>query len=115
MEIVVVDKQKLLSDAAIQKAESRAHAAFAKFGFNVISVNISVIDVNGPRGGVDKECRVVVNLRKMKDLAVTVQDESLSKALPSAINRAARSVGRLLDRRSIYDSGRLSRFSFDVK
>lgn len=113
MEISVHDKQQLLSQRAIDKAESRAIASFAKFGQTVKSVEIRVQDVNGPRGGVDQECCILVRLQKANDVAVKVTDDSLSKAIPGAINRAARSVSRLLDRRS-REAGRLSKFSFEV-
>ncbi len=114
MNVFVNDKKKLLSQASVEKAESRAIASFAKFGNNVKSIAITVQDVNGPRGGVDKECRVLVRLRKENDVAITVKDESISQAIPGAINRAARSVGRLFDRRALRETGRLSGFSFEV-
>jgi putative sigma-54 modulation protein len=114
MKILVNDKQKLLGAAAIKKAESKATASFAKFGYNVKSIDITVQDVNGPRGGIDKECRVLVKLRKMNDFTITVKDESLSKAVSNAISRAGRSVARQLDRRAMRESGRLSKFSFGV-
>lgn len=111
MEIVVIDRQKLLHSDAIKRTESKASAAFAKFGDNVMSIDISVQDVNGPRGGVDKECRVMVKLKRLNDFVVAVKDDSLSKAISHAISRAARSIARQLDRRSIRDGGRLSNFS----
>ena len=106
MHIVVHDKQKLLSNHAVNKAKARANASFARFGFNIKSIEIKVQDVNGPRGGVDKACRVLVKLRKLKDVAVTVNDETLANAIPSAIFRAARSVGRVVNRRVVRDGGR---------
>ena len=113
MEVLFNDKQKLLGTLAISKAEKRATAAFAKFGFNVKIVEITVQDINGPRGGVDKECRVLVKLKKMKDVAIHLKDESLSKAVNKAIDRAARAVARQLDRRAIRDGGGLSRFGLE--
>ncbi len=112
MNIVFNDKQKLLDARAIQKADSRARASFAKFGDNVQAIEIAVVDTNGPRGGIDKECRVHVQLRKLNNVSVTVKDESLSKAISSAIDRAARSVARTLDRRAMQGNGRLSRLNY---
>ena len=114
MEIAVIDKQKLLSAEAANRAEARANASFAKFGYNIKSVRITVQDANGPRGGVDKECRVLVTLPKMKDITVIAKDESLSKAIPGAINRAARSVSRLLDRRAMRDGSGVSKLSLEL-
>lgn len=113
MEILIIDRQKMLGPTAIKRAESKAAAAFSKFGHNISSIDISVQDINGPRGGVDKECRVIVKLMKMNDFAVSVKDDSLSKAVSNAINRAARSVARQLDRRLIRDGSHFSRFSLE--
>ena len=99
MEVVVNDQQKLLREAAINRAKSRVNASFAKFGDQVKSIVITVEDVNGPRGGIDKACRVLVKLRKLNDVVVTAKDETVARAIPGAIDRASRSVARLLDRR----------------
>jgi len=83
----------------------------------VKAIELTARDVNGPRGGVDKECRVLVKLKRMQDIVVTAKDESLSKAIPCAIDRAARSVGRAIERRgvrAIRGSQRLAKFSFDM-
>jgi|GEM_PF-1006223 len=116
MKIVLNDKLRLLSDEASLRSESRITASFAKFSNNVKAIELTTRDINGPRGGIDKECRVLVKLKRMQDIVVTVQDESLSKAIPSAINRAARSVGRAIERRGFRttrDSKRLPKFGFD--
>ena len=113
MEIQVNDKQKLLSQDAISKARSRVSASFAKFSDCVQSIDITVLDVNGPRGGVDKECRVLVKLRKMNNVAVTVRDDSLKRAVSSGIDRASRSVRRTIDRRSRPNDNRLGRLGFE--
>ncbi len=114
MKILINDKQKLLGTNAISRAESKMNASFSRFGYSVKSVDITIVDVNGPRGGIDKECRVLVKLRKMQEIAVTVRDESLSKAVANAISRSARSVARQLDRRSVRDGRRVSKLSFEI-
>ena len=113
MEIRVNDKQKLLRSEAVLKARSRVNAEFAKFSDYVKSVEISIVDVNGPRGGVDKECRVLVKLKKINDVAVSVRDETLSKAVSSGIDRASRSVGRSIDRKTRAGENRFSRLKLE--
>ncbi|QEG24682.1 hypothetical protein [Mariniblastus fucicola] len=110
MKFFLNDKQRLLGEAAIERAENRVYAAFSKYGDSVKSIEITVQDVNGPRGGVDKVCRVLVRLRRRKDIVVTVNDASVSKIIPAAIERAARSVGRQVNRREyrIQPTGRLA-------
>lgn len=109
MKIVVNDRQGLLSQNAIQKAKSKAIASFAKFGQTVKSIEITVQDVNGPRGGLDKHCLVLVKLLKMRDVSTSADDVTLSKAIPAAVDRAARSVKRSIGRRAVRTGSRLLR------
>ena len=99
MNIIINDKQKLLSSAAIDRTETKSRSAFAKFSDHVKSVEISVEDINGPKGGIDKQCRVLVKMRRLNDVSVTVNESAISSAIPGAIDRAARSVRRALDKR----------------
>lgn len=99
MKFVINDKQKMLNDDAVRRTESRAFAAFAKYGDEVKSVVVTVADANGPRGGIDKACKVRVRLRGQKDVIVNATDISLSKAISATIDRASRSVRRNLARR----------------
>ncbi|MEM9411966.1 MAG: hypothetical protein AAGA30_12680 [Planctomycetota bacterium] len=109
MNILVNDKQKLLSQSATFRAKSKAAAVFAKYDDMVQSVVISIKDINGPKGGIDKECKILVNLKKLNDISVSIKTESLSKAIPFSLNRAARTLGRMLDRRLI-SAGRKQSF-----
>jgi hypothetical protein len=99
MKISINDKQGLLADDAVLKAHARINASFAKYSNFVKSIELTIRDINGPRGGVDKECQLLVRLRKLNDIAVTTRNESSGKALLNGIDRASRTVGRALDRR----------------
>ena len=58
-------------------------------------VTVRLIDVNGPRGGNDKRCGVVLDL---KGCGVVVLEED-GADLDSVIDRAADRVGRVVSRR----------------
>lgn len=109
MRFVLNDKQKLLGQVATERVESKANLLATKFGNNVKTIEITVSDLNGPRGGIDKECRIVVSLKRMQDVVVTTKDEKLSKAISAVINRAERSVRRTLDRQAKRDVNSHSR------
>jgi hypothetical protein len=57
--------------------------------------------MNGPRGGVDKRCRILVKLRAAGSDNITIEqdDKSLNSAVARAAARAGRTVGRSLERR----------------
>jgi hypothetical protein len=112
MKVLINDKQKLLSAEAIEQTESRLAAAFSKFGFRISRIEVSVSDINGPRGGVDKECRLVAKTNKMGDVIATVTDESLTKSIRRAIARAERGVARRIQRHTVVDHDRYSDIGF---
>lgn len=84
-------------------AGMRAHAeraiefAFGRFSARVERVEVFVLDVNGPRGGVDKCCRVAARLRPNGLIYLEETAVDLYAALDRAIGRAGRSVGRRLE------------------
>ena len=75
--------------------------ALGRFSSAIDHVDVRVGDVNGPRGGVDKRCRILVKLRAGGSDSITIEqdDESLNSAVARAAARAGRTVGRSLDRR----------------
>jgi len=112
MDICVNNKQKQLAEETVHKVTDRISTAFYKFGDNIISVELTAEDVNGPRGGIDKECRLLVRLKKMENVIVTVREESHSKAISRAIDRAQRSVTRKVQRRMLRNNNLHSRLGF---
>jgi hypothetical protein len=73
--------------------------ALGRFGSLVAKVRVSVSDENGPRGGVDKRCRIEV--RGPARLAVVIEDQAEDErtAIGRAVDRAGRSFARALARR----------------
>lgn len=58
-------------------------------------VEVRLSDINGPRGGVDKSCKIKVQLPGKPDIVV----EDVQADLYTAIDRAAGRAGRTLARR----------------
>jgi putative sigma-54 modulation protein len=71
----------------------------AKFGTMVERASVRVEDVNGPRGGVDKVCRVKVVLFGLPTVVVEQADEAQHAAVDGAMGRTDIAVARSLARR----------------
>ena len=62
-------------------------------------IDISLVDTNGPKGGVDKECRVTVRLPGLPAIHVTETSETLHQAIDSARDRMENTLKRTLGKR----------------
>ena len=79
-------------------AEKRLRSALGRFADRLSRVTLILEDVNGPRGGADKEGRLLVQLKRGAPIAVSVAAISLRHAIDLAAARAKRSVSRMSDR-----------------
>jgi ribosome-associated translation inhibitor RaiA len=80
------------------RAERSLGFALASFGALVETVTIRLVDVNGPRGGVDKECSVTARLRRKGAVRATHRHHDLRAAVHGAAERLARRISRQRDR-----------------
>lgn len=62
-------------------------------------VALFIEDVNGPKGGVDKQCRCVLHLRRMPPVVISDKSESTSALIHRVANRAVHTLSKKLDRR----------------
>ncbi|HEX5958741.1 MAG TPA: CBS domain-containing protein [Hyphomicrobiaceae bacterium] len=72
-----------------------------KFASAIERTSVRVEDVNGPRGGVDKRCRIKVVLSGLPSVVVEERHHSLQAALEGALARAERAVRQATQRRSM--------------
>lgn len=62
-------------------------------------VSIGLSDVNGPKGGFDKQCTIQVFLEKMEDVVVKDIQANLPLAIDRAMQRSSRSVARKINQK----------------
>ncbi len=91
-----------MSDALRAHAERCLEFALRRFGNRIDRVSVWLVDVNGPRGGVDKCCRIAVRLRPTGSVFVT---EAAADGY-AAIGRAAGRAGSAVARRIAWEHGR---------
>ena len=70
-----------------------------KFEEAIERISLRCEDVNGPRGGVDRVCRIKVVLRGLPSVVFEQRDVSLNAAVDLALDGVERAVRRALQRR----------------
>lgn len=79
--------------------ERRLTYALSRFGSRVNRVTVYLADRNGPKGGIDKSCRIVVRLRGLGETVSVVDDTDWTVAVDRAATRIGHSVSRELERK----------------
>ena len=72
--------------------ELRMSSTLARFAQRIARVSVTVVDENGPRGGVDKLCRVNMLMPGVGTITTTARHEKLMAAVSDAARRARRIV-----------------------
>jgi ribosomal subunit interface protein len=87
-----------LTPALRAYVERRLEFALDRYAERVARVRVVVSDVNGPRGGEDKACRIEIRLRGGGSVRSTEVDGDAYAAVGTAAHRAARALARALQR-----------------
>ena len=95
-----------LTEALRAHVERRLRFALGRFGARITAATVTIEDLNGPRGGVDKQCRITVALASAGHLRVEVLDTEVTPAVDQAADRIGRTVAREFERHHTYPTYR---------
>jgi ribosome-associated translation inhibitor RaiA len=76
----------------------RLHFPLGRIEARICRVIVRLTDLNGPRGGIDKCCRIVVSLLRRGRVVVEQRDGDWFRAADLAADRLAHSLRRILGR-----------------
>jgi len=111
MALTITDRNGILSADSREFVERRLQFALSRFGSKVRDISVVLSDENGPRGGIDKVCRIVVEVYRARDVIVTDQDSEVKVCIARAAERVGRAVARSVERTQSFD--RLNAFHVD--
>lgn len=78
--------------------ERRLRFALSRFGSRIQKTIVFLQDGNGPRGGIDKVCRILVRTRGCGVMMAAVVDSDWVAAVDRATTRIGHTVARQVDR-----------------
>lgn len=94
-----------LTHALHAYAKGRFAFALDRARHAVRQVSIRLSDINGPRGGRDKRCKVQITLPQGRDVVIDDLDSNLYVAIDKAADRAGRTLSRRMERRHDHRHG----------
>lgn len=98
MQLEIRSPNLFLNQRVREHASRRVHFAFSRFSTRIDRVVITVADINGPKGGLDKRCGVRVAGRDGWLVTVMDTDGQIEAAVSRAVSRASRAVSRQIDK-----------------
>ena len=84
-----------MAEAMRSHLQCRLRFALGRFEDRIRRVIVRLLDVNGPRGGIDKQCRIKLELIPSGKLVI----QEASADLVAAIDRGADRVGHAISRK----------------
>lgn len=105
-------KDFTLTEKMREQLRVRLAYALARFGHRIKEVTAKLADLNGSKGGVDKQCCLVVRFHRKGNVTIVQTASTVSAAVAQAADRAGHSVGRALKRRH---DARINRVGFSPR
>ncbi len=98
MRIEIRGREVGVTAALTEHVERRLRFALGRFATKVRRATVRLSDANGPRGGVDKLCRIAVTMPRFQPMVIEDTASDLYAAIDRASDRASRVVERQLSR-----------------
>ena len=100
MEIEIRGRDFPFTEALADHARRRLAFAFSRFSASVRRVVLRLEDLNGPRGGEDMMCRIVLQLSQGGTVMTEDRGADAYAVITRAADRSGRRLARLLGRES---------------
>ena len=98
MDILIQSKNVELTSRARLAIKSRIDTVLKNLAHYIDRVSVHFDDINGPKGGDDKQCKVKISLVSMPTIVVVVQEDNAQTAFTIAFAKALATLKRKLKR-----------------
>lgn len=88
MELTITNINIDLTSQNIERIKQKTRRMFHKLYDQVQLIKVTLNDVNGPKGGKDKHCKVVILAKGMPDIVIKDSQTSIMSAVNIALSRA---------------------------
>lgn len=88
MELTITNINIDLTSQNIERIKQKTRRMFHKLYDQVQLIKVTLNDVNGPKGGKDKHCKVVILAKGMRDIVIKDSQTSIMSAVNIALSRA---------------------------
>ncbi len=101
MQVQLVSPEFSITPSLREYLEQRLRAAFGPLRGKIADIAVRLRDLNGPRGGRDMQCQLLVTMPGKPAVVIREVQENMYNAIDRAVQRAAYRVSRIASRRSV--------------
>ena len=101
MQITIQSQDFTMTSAMQEHITRRLRFALSRSADRIRRVTVRLADVNGPRGGMDKRCRIQVEMPTMASIVTEDVDANMYAAISRSAARAGRAVVSKLKRHQV--------------
>ncbi len=91
-----------LSPELHDQLQRRLDFALGRLATAIRAVDVTIVDINGPKGGADKQCRIHVRGPLLRTIMIEHVGTEVLSTVSIAAERAGRAVARSLARRRTF-------------
>ena len=99
MKVVIRSNDFTLTDSLRTFLNEQVRKSMSVCARNIELITIRLKDINGPKGGVDKECIVEIQIANQSPVVVKKRNSDAYRGIRQAVTRAARVALRRLRKR----------------
>lgn len=99
MQFAVHSDRRIISENHLEVLHTRLEFALSRFEARLGRIAVYLHDLNGDKGGVDKQCKVVVPLRRGKSIVMEDRDSNWPALFDRISERLGYNVSKELERR----------------
>lgn len=100
-----------LTESIRQYTERRLQYGVSFANDNIQRVTVNLSDINGPRGGEDKRCQILITMPHMPSVMIEDTESNLYVAIDRAVERASRALTRQLGKKNSFSHEGISKFA----
>jgi ribosomal subunit interface protein len=98
MQFEIRGRDITISQVQRDHIERRLGFALGRFAGRIRQVHVTVSDLNGPRGGIDKCCKLAISLDRPSTIVVASHCSDLYAGIDCVVDKAATYICRKLKR-----------------
>lgn len=102
MKLTIRTRHLELTPETSEEIRQRLYTAFARISPWIRAADVTIADINGPKGGADKQCRMRIRGRSIPGIVVEHVGVETLATIATAAERAEQAVLRKLARRRMF-------------